>query len=1719
MDSEQRRRGAHRVVEVWAGGRDQVSYGSGYAVSDDLVLTARHVLREGPPYRVRLFGGTDDTEAQLAWEPDGALDAALLRVPSAPWRTAPDRGALRWGRVKDSGVRCWAHGFPRAQQRADGSREPETLQGSISRTTGALGGRYHVDITSASPIPLGAGASAWQGMSGAVLFGPGRELLGVVVDDPVMFGGRRLEAVTVSRLLEDQRFAGLVRAYAHQVEEVHPWPLVSELDAWSSGFMTPAYEDLDPVGVPDYLLLQAKFHRVPFLGREEELGRLRRWWAAPDRFSVAVVTGDGGAGKTRLAAELCQEAVAKGWSAGFASLRELTLAHATRVELVWPTLLVIDYPDGLTDTVGRLLAGFGRPGRRGAPLRLLLLDRTPGQDGGDPRVGFPLPDSVTWWADLRRSTSGLVEHSTRELIRLAAGRLEPADRVRHARKALRAFGGSTVPAVLPDLSDDGYSNPLKVHLAVLLALRGQTSPTASGTLKLFVGRERTRWERRLEAHGIADLDPRTTHQAVVLATLTTPNRAEAVDLLTTVPELADRSDTGRRVRTAEWLRGLFPGPGDRLAPLAPDLLAEQLLEDTGEELTTLALDVHDHPAHTLDHTIRMLEALQLAARQDGRRHVRAALRGLLVARLGGLVDEAAAQPRSQLPTLVETSVEWCAALDTDGALAAAAAAVRHPGPFPDRPVAALRCRVAALAVAGYDAGPRPTPAELRVRADLLTDLVALREALGDLGQATKGAERAYQENKGGTPVARARAAYNLGTCLARSGDLERAVTLLGAAADDYARLAAQAASHRAACADALINLSACHADAGRQGDAARTLVRAIESHGRSERSIFGGMRELLVDLARSLDAAPEGAPVLEPDPGGYRPCVGSDPDWPRQEKGYTSTLERGIARVVEGFGARAPDRIRNALVPLLSRRAAGNQARHQAFNQAEQLRLLAWTLAFQKRYDAALVPAVESVELLRRLVVPAEPSERWMLARGLGILVDYSSAAGRITDAIGHAQELVAERRALLPDDFVAYPPTGATASHRAMGAPAPGSALASALGSLADLLRLADRLPEAVEPCREAFALYAELALHHPEHRRDLGEIAAEFADLQLELDRPNEAVDAVRTEAEVYGELAAEDEQYTGRAAEAFTSLSQLLVFAGGDGPARSLAAAERAVGLLDGRGPVDPDRPLAEVEALVCVSTALFSLGRTAEAADQAEQAVAICRAVGDGGDERRALLGLGLSLAGVCALRLGRPEDGVAAGREAVDILTELPVEGPLLLFMHGMALSTLASGLVLVGNPLEAEGRAAEAAAVFDNFEERGEPHDVFGVSRAETLVTLAQCRIALGRPEEALDPLARASEDLRPYTADNPVVLLALARTRHTHGLCLAGLGQPAEALVELGEVERLLGDADNVNKAMLLAETLAAQGSCHVRLGRFDLATERFEESADVFESLPSEVAAVVQVSWARTLIALAECLVNLGELLPDAIDAAEEGVELLRDRDTPAEVFLRASAHLALARSGHQLGEPFGYHADEAVALLRGLPADDPSVRPTLAKSLGVQAVHRFTTAGQATTEEAALAAYEGTVAVASEAAELYREWPGEPEALVGLGSVLNLVGCSLTALARPVEALGPLREAVDIFRGFVDVHPSITLERVAAQCQTALCHLQLEQPAAALILYEEAGALLEPLAQQDPAVFGPQLLEVLDGQARTLRELGRDTPAEGVETRLGQWRQAIS
>jgi hypothetical protein len=110
---------------------------------------------------------------------------------------------------------------------------------------------------------------------------------------------------------------------------------------------------------------------VPYLGRGNLLTELEEWCINGDHlFSIGLITGQGGSGKSRLAAELCSRMWRYGWDAGLVS----TKTSFTEQQIETPTLLVIDYPGRWADELGDLLERLAI--RAGGPrVRVLLLAR------------------------------------------------------------------------------------------------------------------------------------------------------------------------------------------------------------------------------------------------------------------------------------------------------------------------------------------------------------------------------------------------------------------------------------------------------------------------------------------------------------------------------------------------------------------------------------------------------------------------------------------------------------------------------------------------------------------------------------------------------------------------------------------------------------------------------------------------------------------------------------------------------------------------------------------------------------------------------------------------------------------------------------------------------------------------------------------------------------------------------------------------------------------------------------------------------------------------------------------------------------------------------------------------------------------------------------------------------------------------------------------------
>ncbi len=441
-------------------------------------------------------------------------------------------------------------------------------------------------------------------------------------------------------ILRDGR--ALLLATAREVSPRPPGHPRSPLD--------PPYRQLRP-GAPEVWLLQPCFGVVPYLGRDGLLHDLESWCVEEEIFSVGLVTGEGGSGKSRLAAELCTRMQERGWDAGLATSTEAVTAFVPASS----TLLVIDYPEQWPGVLGAALEQWAnRP--EGPQVRVLLLARE------------ATPQSH-WWSELDRASHRAASLCTSLRCDLSAYTLSQPERLAHAEAALRAFGqrlGVEVSAAkIPDVTDDEFANPLLVHVAALLAVhgqRGEANPSRSvreDVLAHLLVREQSRWDRQRAAHRLDDLHEKHALRAVLVSVLTGPSAAEVADLLGALPEFAEPSLRERRGRIGYWLAELYPGE-PLLASFGPDLLVEELLDAAAHDGACLYEVISAVQGHSMTgprHRARLLTTLRLAAQR--RPKVHEVLHGYLADNLFALVEQALEDQEGLLAAALDGALVYC----------------------------------------------------------------------------------------------------------------------------------------------------------------------------------------------------------------------------------------------------------------------------------------------------------------------------------------------------------------------------------------------------------------------------------------------------------------------------------------------------------------------------------------------------------------------------------------------------------------------------------------------------------------------------------------------------------------------------------------------------------------------------------------------------------------------------------------------------------------------------------------------------------------------------------------------------------------------------------------------------------------------------------------------------------------------------------------------------
>ena len=312
---------------------------------------------------------------------------------------------------------------------------------------------------------------------------------------------------------------------------------------------------------------------VPFRDRSE-LGELLRWCTSLGPVGVRLVTGDGGAGKTRLALRLGKELGAAGWQQLWVPRGAEDEAIGAVRTLGQPCVLIVDYAETRPALAG--LIDDMASERHSPKVRLVLLARSAGE----------------WWqqllANAERQAAALLE----VYPPITLGPMNEAGGPQEVfAEALTAFAdklGISRPEVKLALP---HSNPvvLVVHAAALLAVAtvvgsGPPEPTISAGVALegLLKHETRYWAWSAKARGL-DLDVSVLRLAVALTCLLgADSQTDAVALLARIPDL---DSAERRGRVARWLHDLYPAPpheghlrgGDWLGSLRPDRLAELLV--------------------------------------------------------------------------------------------------------------------------------------------------------------------------------------------------------------------------------------------------------------------------------------------------------------------------------------------------------------------------------------------------------------------------------------------------------------------------------------------------------------------------------------------------------------------------------------------------------------------------------------------------------------------------------------------------------------------------------------------------------------------------------------------------------------------------------------------------------------------------------------------------------------------------------------------------------------------------------------------------------------------------------------------------------------------------------------------------------------------------------------------------------------------------------------
>jgi tetratricopeptide (TPR) repeat protein len=775
---------------------------------------------------------------------------------------------------------------------------------------------------------------------------------------------------------------------------------------------------------------------LPFLGREEEIAELLGWCAGAET-RYRLITGPGGAGKTRLAGELQRllrgssqhwETLFLGTDSGLAANAVAALREHAGDR---PVLIVVDYAENRSDLRELLEDAFEDPGT----VRVLMLARQAGN----------------WWDRLTNIPGGVggalaAGYRDEDLPDVGAVPQAVVDRV-------AAGFAAHLGAPIPRIHVEATGQPRVLDLtaialvAVLNSLQNEQAPltgqVSAGQVFAEILRHESEhhWQATAREVGIEDDLTEAMRRVLIaaVALLGAPDEHLTMVLvdrvLATFPD--ERSDAAS---VARWLRRTYPATDEAtkwIEPVMPDRVAEHLVVET---LTASPRPVAQR-VHALledlsgDQAVHAMTVLARAATDPARSDDQQGVIRVLADHLGKhLPSDSAAVAR------VLEVIPWPSVVMSHTAVAVARSQldllVNAPGAnemevakaasnlgewFFERGLPNEALPATQYAVDLFDRlGQTDSGQHLPNLAGAVSNLGVHFLHLGRLDDALSAAQRAVDLYEQISPTDRARyepelagALSNLGAILIQRGELGDALPTIRRVVELYEQLAyADAARYEPKVAGALNNLGILFLKLSRPGDALSAAQRSVDLFERLAmtdpdrfRPDFAMSLENLGTCLPELGRLDEAIPVLERSVRLYERLAQINRD--RFEAHLAHTVA-GLAR--RFFEAERPfDAVSSwqRAVALYERPVRINPERYEP-DLAHALGYFGLHLDHLGRPDQALPVTQRAVEVYEKLAQTDPDRYEPALTLTLDNLVVTLSRLGRLDDALPVAERTVA---------------------------------------------------------------------------------------------------------------------------------------------------------------------------------------------------------------------------------------------------------------------------------------------------------------------------------------------------------------------------------------------------------------------------------------------------------------------------------------------------------------------------------------------------------------------------------------------------------------------------------------------------------------------------------------------------------------------------------------